>query len=234
METIIIGRQGDQPLPITDGSVSRKHCKVIHQGDGRYIIENLSKYGTKVDGKDIVRTTATLESKLQLGPNYTATLGQLLKRGKNPGPGPAPDVRKVPAYDISHLKNIWDEFNETNIGNAAQQRKINMIRAGMGIFTMCTMPVIFILNKFAESYVFIGYSLTAIGIIGNIYSLFGMKNSETPEERQKRQDEFDAAWVCPHPPCRRSLQAKNFNMLVRNHKNCPFCKAKYVYRPKPY
>lgn len=70
--------------------------------------------------------------------------------------------------------------------------------------------------------------MTGIGGIGFLYSLIGMRNAETAEERQRRQDEFDDAWVCPNPNCGHSLMAKNYKMLVRNHQSCPYCKCKYV------
>lgn len=75
---IIIGRQGNQKTPITDPTVSRKHCKVTENGDGTYIIENLSPSGTKVDGVDILRTTAKLNSRIQLGQTFSATLVELI------------------------------------------------------------------------------------------------------------------------------------------------------------
>ena len=71
---IIIGRQGTQKTPITDPTVSRKHCKVTDNGDGTYTIENLSPSGTKVDGVDILRTTVKPNSRIQLGQSFSATL----------------------------------------------------------------------------------------------------------------------------------------------------------------
>lgn len=104
---------------------------------------------------------------------------------------------------------------------AESQRKTNLVRTGLGIFTMCAMPTIFFFGP-------VGYILTGIGVLGNIYSFVGMRNAETAEERQRRQDAFDDAWVCPNPDCGHSLLAKNYKLLVRNHQSCPYCKCKYV------
>ncbi len=233
---IIIGKQGNQKTPITDPTVSRKHCKVTDNGDGTYTIENLSASGTKVDGVDILRTTAKLNSRIQLGPYYSATLVELIgvpavSSSTNPYAEPQKSSSKpqakeqsVKTYSISHLKQVWENFNNTNIEKQEAQRRINLARTGFGIFTMFAMPMIFFVGP-------IGYALTGIGIIGNIYSFVGMKNAETAEERQRRQDEFDDAWVCPNPQCGHSLMAKNYKTLVRNLQSspyCPFCKCKYV------
>ena len=232
---IIIGRQGNQKTLIADPTVSRKHCKVTDNGDGTYTIENLSPSGTKVDGVDILRTTAKLNSRIQLGQSFSATLVELIgvpqssqeKIQRNTSTFKTqPSSQKEPenpvkTYNISHLRKVWDDFNNTNLEKAAEQRKITLIRTGLGIFTMCAMPTIFLFGP-------VGYVLTGIGIVGNIYSFAGMKNAETVEERQHRQEEFDDAWVCPNPECGHSLMAKNYKMLVRNHQSCPYCKCKYV------
>ncbi len=232
---IIIGRQGNQKTPINDLTVSRQHCKVTDNGDGTYTIENLSSSGTKVDGVEILRTTAKLNSRIQLGQSFSATLVELIgvpassastsqaTPTKRPSTSSKPVANEpsVKTYNISHLKQVWEDFNNTNIEKKEAQRRINLARTGFGIFTMFAMPMIFFFGP-------VGYVLTGIGIIGNIYSFVGMKNAETEEERQQRQDEFDDAWVCPNPECGHSLMAKNYKMLVRIHQSCPYCKCKYV------
>ncbi len=85
------------------------------------------------------------------------------------------------------------------------------------------MPTIFFFGP-------VGYALTAIGVVGNLYSFVGMKNAETPEDRQRRQEAFDDAWVCPNPACGRTIPAKDYRYLRRNFDSCPYCKCKYVER----
>lgn len=225
---IIIGRNGNQKTPIADPTVSREHCKVTDNGDGTYILENLSQYGTKVNGVSVIRTTVNPESRIQLGGTFSATLRELIGLPRNPE-GSARKIsyaaphETVKSYNISHLRKVWEDYNNVNLEMAEAQRKTNLLRTVFGIFTMCAMPTIFFFGP-------VGYALTALGVIGNIYSFTGMKNAETPEERQRRQDAFDDAWVCPNPDCGHSLLAKNYRMLVRNHQSCPYCKCKYVER----
>lgn len=230
MKEIIIGRRGNQKTPISDQSVSREHCKVTVHDDGTYTIENLSQNGTKVDGRDVIRTKATLNSRLQLGPTFTATLVELIGApAKAPVSAPQPQQptatqkpqKDGKAFNISHLRKVWEDFNQANIDNAKQQRKVTQVRTGSGIATVGAAAAGVFLGP-------VGWVLTAAGIAGNVYSFVGMKNAESPEERQKRQEEFDEAWVCPNPECHRTLPAKNYNMLVRNFKSCPYCHCKFV------
>ena len=233
---IIIGRQGIEKTPITDATGSRTHCRVTYNGDGTYIIENLSPSGTKVDGVDILRTTAKLNCRIQLVQSCSATLVELIgvpqsthtaeqastSNKKSTSSTTHQQYSAVRTFDISHLKRVWDEFNNTNIEKADQQRKVNLVRIGAAIFTMSSALIASITTGP------VGWILTGTGIVGNIYSFAGMKNAETAKERQNRQDEFDDAWVCPNPECGHSLLAKNYKMLVRNHQTCPYCKCKYV------
>lgn len=234
---IIIGRHGTQKTTITDPTVSRQHCKLTINDDGTYTLENLSASGTKVDGHNIIRTTVTPNSRIQLGPTFSATLVELIgmpSSNSNTTPSSnsmtdnqpgqrqsAPPKQEVKTFNISHLRHVWDEFNQTNIAMANEQRRVNLTRTGLGIFTMCAMPTIFFFGP-------AGYALTAIGVLGNIYSFVGMKNAETAEDRQHRQDVFDDAWVCPNPACGKTIPAKNYRLLVRNHQSCPYCKCKYI------
>ncbi|MDE6351547.1 MAG: FHA domain-containing protein [Muribaculaceae bacterium] len=218
---IIIGRQGTQKTPITDPTVSRKHCKVTDNGDGTFTIENLSSLGTKVDGVDIVRKTANINSILQLGPTFSAPLGDLIGQVNSQPQISKLSLNETKTFDISHLKEVWESFNNKNIQIANSQRQINLIRGLLGVFTMGAMPTIFFLGP-------IGYILTGIGVVGNIYSFVGMKNVETAEVKQRRLDEFDDKWICPNPDCGRSLIARNYRLLIRNYQSCPYCKCKYV------
>ncbi|MDE6408836.1 MAG: FHA domain-containing protein [Muribaculaceae bacterium] len=236
---IIIGRKGNQKTPITDPTVSREHCKVFVNPDGTFTIENLSQLGTKVDGREIIRATARLNSRLQLGQSFSATLLELIGdpsassrnaviNNDNPTHSQVKTVNsqdstqeKTKAYNISHLRKVWEDYNRTNVEMAEKQRKINLSRTGLGIFTMCAMPTIFFFGP-------VGYALTAIGVLGNIFSFVGMRNAETAMERQRRQDAFDDAWICPNPNCGHSLMAKNYKMLLRNFQSCPYCKCKYI------
>ena len=213
---IIIGKQGNQKMPISDPTVSRKHCKVTVNSDGTYTIANLSTTSfTKVDGRDIIKTQATLDSEIQLGPIFKARLRDLIGVPKeNP-------MQKE--FSISHLEKIWKDFNTKNLAIVKKQQKLNLTRTGLGIFTMCAMPTIFFLGP-------IGYALTGIGVIGNIYSFVGLKNIESPELRQKRYEEFENVYVCPNPECGRSFPMKSYSYIKQNYlkTGCPYCKCRYV------
>lgn len=223
MKEIILGRNGNSNgKKILDPTVSRKHCKVTDNGDGTYTIENLSAAGTFVEGRAIIRSIAQPHAHIRLGQSFSATLAELIGLQSQPiSAGQETRGFDTETFNISHLCEIWETFNRTNIAKSDEQRRINLIRTGLGIFTACATPSIFFFGP-------IGYVLTAIGLLGNIYSLAGIKNAETAKDKMRRMDEFEDAWVCPNPDCRRTLPAKNYKMLVRNFQSCPYCKCKYI------
>ena len=77
-QSIIIGRQGQQPTAIDDLSVSKRHLSAAPMADGRWSIEDLgSTNGTYVNGLPVVTAIVNADTPLMLGSLQT-TLRQLL------------------------------------------------------------------------------------------------------------------------------------------------------------
>ena len=77
---ILVGRGGNQSMPITDDQVSRIHCKIEVMDSGHIAVTNLSAAGTLLNGIRLVkRTLVKPEDTLQLSPSFTATVEELIK-----------------------------------------------------------------------------------------------------------------------------------------------------------
>lgn len=75
---ILVGRGGNQSMPITDEQVSRIHCKIEVMDSGHISVTNLSAGGTWLNGTRLVkRTLVKPQDMLRLGPSFTATVEQL-------------------------------------------------------------------------------------------------------------------------------------------------------------
>ena len=75
---ILVGRGGNQNMPITDEQVSRIHCKIEVLDSGHIAVTNLSAGGTWLNGTRLVnRTLVKLHDTLRLGPTFSATVEQL-------------------------------------------------------------------------------------------------------------------------------------------------------------
>lgn len=221
---IIIGRRGNQPTPITDPTVSKQHCKVSPNGDSSFSLENISANGTKVDGRDIIRSSHVLpDSVIQLGPYFKSTLRELLALDRKPAEreqhSSSSSQQQEKSVSIVHLKRVWDDYEQTNLEMANKQRSINLTRTGLGIFTMCVMPTLFFLGPVA-------YVLTGVGVLGNVYSFVGIKNAETPEEKTNRRKQFERLYVCPN--CKKNFSDRDYEYISRNIDRCPHCKVKFI------
>lgn len=77
---ILVGKGGNQSMPITDETVSRIHCKIEVLDTGHIAVTNLSAAGTFLNGAKLVkRTLVNRDAQLQLGPRFTATVRELIE-----------------------------------------------------------------------------------------------------------------------------------------------------------
>ena len=78
---ILVGRGGNQSMPITDETVSRIHCKIEVMESGHMAVTNLSTAGTLLNGNRLVKRTLVQPSDtLQLGPKFQATVRELIEK----------------------------------------------------------------------------------------------------------------------------------------------------------
>ncbi len=78
---ILVGRGGNQSMPITDETVSRIHCKIEVMETGHIAVTNLSTAGTLLNGSKLVkRTLAKPDDTLQLGTRYKTTIKDLIEK----------------------------------------------------------------------------------------------------------------------------------------------------------
>lgn len=76
---VLVGKGGNQSMPITDETVSRIHCKIEVLDSGFIAVTNLSASGTFLNGQKLVkRTLVKREDELQLGVRFKATIHELL------------------------------------------------------------------------------------------------------------------------------------------------------------
>ncbi len=78
---ILVGRGGNQSMPITDETVSRIHCKIEVLDNGFIAVTNLSTVGTMLNGQKLIKRTLVQKSDiLQLGPKFQASINDLIEK----------------------------------------------------------------------------------------------------------------------------------------------------------
>ncbi len=232
---IIIGRKGQQGLPITDGTVSRKHCKLTSNVDGTYTLENLSANGTFVDGKSIIRTVVKTDTVIRLGISYSVSIKDLLGIKEQPcvsqpqkssatTPNPSEDTKYIAAFN--KLRAVYDRYSEEKVAIQQDAALKNFYRSLPTAIT----TILFAFSMFGGESSFLFQIRPFIGIamlvfIGLTTFLVYNGNKETPEKLETLNRQFMIDYVCPK--CGTFLGYIPFESL-QNKKQCTSCKCKWV------
>ncbi len=223
---IIVGRKGDQPFSITDKSVSGKHLKLTPLPDGNVLVEDLgSTNGTFIDNVRILKTTVSRDTVIRMGTNYTFKVSNVLpevsrepsqKKSKN-----ANQPKEVKEYSISHLKDVWDEYEDTlaqikeNTQKLAKKRMVPiMLGSASGLVSAFVGPVAII--------------TIPIAVVSFYYWFKLYKEKDTSHEDTKEAKKIlIQKYVCPNPDCHRTLSLQDY-YIISQHTNCPHCKCKWT------
>ncbi|MDE5848688.1 MAG: FHA domain-containing protein, partial [Muribaculaceae bacterium] len=195
------------------------HARLSIDKDGNLTLTNMkSENHTYVNGLEIMSRRITPSTKVELGiDRFPLDIQAILDAAKKLLPPPP----QLP-FDISHLEAVWNDFQTKKKEIQAKQKKVNLVRSGCGIFTMCAMPTIAMFGV-------VGYALTGIGILGNVYSFVGLKNDNTADIMEKLTEEFQEKYVCPNPDCNKFLGGNSYKFIKKQYSmHCPYCKCEYV------
>ena len=223
-----IGNPGSVPKSVSRSipTQNKAHLSIKLDNNGNIIVSNLKPENvTFVNGSQIVSKRISENDNIELGAeHYQLPLNTLIRSAQKlfqsaeAKPTPKPGGK---TFKISHLEKVWNEYKSGQKEIKDKQKKINLVRSGCGIFTMCAMPTIFFLGP-------IGYVLTGIGVLGNIYSFVGVKRSDPQEEMEKLTDKLQETDVCPNPDCGRFLGNYKYSLMKNQYKmQCPYCKSKF-------
>lgn len=240
-KTILIGRepgQGRLLVALSGGnaaviptnvptSVSRcfvkegvAHAKISVDQNGNMTLTKM-KNVIYVNGSEIATKRVVPTSVIELGEDrFSIKLPVIIETAKKLAGDKVTSPTTQPAVNIRHLEKVWLHYHDSLKQMREKQKKINLIRSGCGIFTMCAMPCIFFLGE-------IGYALTGVGVIGNLYSFVGLKNDNTSDEQERLAEEFQESYICPN--CGKFLGPKSYKLLKKDIVNP---KDKKMYCPR--
>lgn len=221
-----IGTAGSVP-----GSVSRckpaegvAHAEVAIDANGRMVVKNLKSMNiTFVNGLETASKRVEVSDTIELGKDrFRINLPVVLDTARKLVGGDNTGGGGTKTFNIAHLEVAWNDYHDALRDLREKQKRVNLIRTGCGIFTMCAMPCIFLFGP-------VGYILTGVGIIGNIYSFIGLKNDNTADEQERIAERFQERYVCPNPECNKYLGILSYKLLKKQYSmHCPYCKCEYV------
>ena len=234
--TIIVGRgrsKATQRIDINDPAVSREHCWLTDNGDGTYTLQNKCQQGTMVDGHKVIKTIVTAETYIKLSDTTTVKVADLLPLSQVASqplqsvvqPTPPP---QIPEYSIKHLKSVWEEYHDKQLEIQRNQRSINLLRSASPMFTLGSGAIATLAKTMGWGDAIFGVTIvmTVVGLGLMIYSFVKGVNDKSIEEREEATEAFTRRYICPNPKCGHFMGNQSYH-LVRQNKNCPWCKCKY-------
>lgn len=195
---ILLGKLGNQPFPLTESSISRRHA-FFHLDDktGKMTLrDEQSKNGTYIKTKDgsfkrlYGECAVTLNTVVRLGAKHTFMIKDLIKQAPPPQ-----------AEDISNLRNVYEIYNSNKMDIEAKTSNIMMLRIGsMSISTMLVNVIIMVLPKglipddITKGLVMFVGSILALSVS---WVLVDMKNKSLIQRREQNERFFKKKYCCP-------------------------------------
>lgn len=229
---LILGRQGNQPMPITDKSVGRRHAVLRILPDGTYEIESIDGHEILINGMSYAKKRISADTPIQLG-GMSTSVQQLLTapraNGSQAGGGEANKEPVNVAAEFNNLEKVWKNYREDT-------RKLQMSVTKLNNMRMVILPL--------GSLIGIGASLASTddnamrmvgSVIGVIFSVvisliighLSMKRQKAVQEgTEELTAKFMLTYVCPNPKCRHFLGNTPYKVL-KTQGACPYCKAKF-------
>lgn len=188
-----MGRMGNQPLPISDVSVSPQHVKITRTTSTDYQIEDLdSAKGVFVFGFRVQRKTIKDNTPFLLG-GYKTSVQQLLH-----------DPSKV------DLAQIWNDYDKQKRIWERYSMLVNSIRM---IVPVITIALTMVLGQNIAIQISVIVAITAVVMVAT-ESLNKKKNIKIAELNL----ELQRVYLCPH--CQKFLGFIPYKVL-KAHRYCP-------------
>ena len=200
-EEIIVGRMGQQAMPIADLTVDPEHALLRKTAGGTYQIEdNGSTKGIYVCGMRVKRKTINAQTPLFLG-NFKTSVQQLLK-----------DPTDV------DLNAIWEAYNKEKRQWDRKNMLVNYLRVIPSILAM-------IVGMFlGQNYDNQTRMLLTVGLTISVLIISMILSEKITNKRNIRMAELNAdmqqKYECPH--CHHALPLTPYKVL-KGKKFCPKC-----------
>lgn len=194
-EEIIIGRMGNQPMPIYDSTVAVQHALLRKTAEEVYQIESLTAAnGISVYGMRIKRKTVNEDTPIMLG-TFNITVRYLLQ-----------DPAEI------DLSAIWDEYDAEK---RRWDRKTIMVNYLRVVPTILTMALGLFVGPETDRLKrgLITLTLTVVVLVISMWAtekIMARKNNRITELNAEMQNKYR----CPH--CHRPLPIKPYRILKQN------------------
>lgn len=228
VKQIIIGKQGNQPFPINDPNVSRKHAVLYIDDDTKQLnlVDNSSTNGTFVSNGGVPfqriapgqPVQVRPDTMIQLGPNTRFHIRRLLPTVQKPA------VKRVA---IGPLRSVSEEYLKNKERLDGRTTTLNGMRSLSIVFTIIASTGSALLadglglNTMQTALITIGVLVVTVVAFQLIISHMLKKVSAEKNENERN---YAVKYCCPE--CHFSFRGKYYENILASGK-CPNCKCEY-------
>ncbi len=194
---IILGRNGNQPFPLTESSISKHHASFhLDEKSGKMTLrDEKSTNGTYIKAKDGTfkrlygEAVVGLNTIVRLGAKHTFTIKELVNT-----PPPPPET------DISKLRSVYEIYNSNKMRLEAKTSNIMMLK--ITSMSLSSIFVIIIPLLLPENVVD-DTTKKVIQVVGTILALIiswvlvDMKNKDLIRQKDQNERYFKKNYRCP-------------------------------------
>ena len=201
-----IDQAGSVPL-----SVSRRHCRIVVNGNNISIENIKTQNATFVDGNQILRKDIAPTSLVQL----------ILTSGRSDGYA----QKEVPTFSLKPMKAVWEEYDKRRMkiqNNAAKSANKQRLQ---GIFSMLGMCIGFIPGIDPTIRIIIIIAALSIAVY---FFIKGSVGTTVQQQLHDLDDEFAYKYKCPNPECGKPFGPIPYRN-IKYSKQCFSCGCKYTH-----
>ncbi|MDE7463133.1 MAG: FHA domain-containing protein [Muribaculaceae bacterium] len=228
---IIIGKQGNQPFPLTEPSISRRHAilTIDDMTGALKLRDNNSVNGTWIlcsDGRFKRLTqeiSASPEMTIRLGATTIVKIKDLIRKKNR--------EEETPTVDISNLRFVYEKYNNDKLRIEAESSNIMMLRmASLSLGSILGIVASLLIPKdFAGDETISNIIKLALTIFSMVFAWFIVDRKNKGIIRRKSNNEayLKQSYCCPK--CGFHFGTKVYSNLLAEGR-CPNnnCKCKFT------
>ncbi len=211
---IRLGKATDNEVVADHPHVSRHHARLTRDQEGRLLLEDLgSTNGTFVNDAQVLRKYVVPTDRVRLGDASEWLVSEILKYNNDY------------SAEFELLKRVYDDYVDAKVKiQSANQFKTRLLQSLPFAIPGIVGVIVGFLGKGSMTWFSVSLLITVCAPMIGI-SLGAKQSARTPAQLQALANQFKIDYVCPK--CGTFLGEVPWESL-RNRKQCPACKAKWV------
>ena len=211
---IRLGKATDNEVVADHPHVSRHHARLTRDQEGRLLLEDLgSTNGTFVNDAQVLRKYVVPTDRVRLGDASEWLVSEILKYNNDY------------SAEFELLKRVYDDYVDAKVKiQSANQFKTRLLQSLPFAIPGIVGVIVGFLGKGSMTWFSVSLLITVCAPMIGIY-LGAKQSARTPAQLQALAHQFTIDYVCPK--CGTFLGEVPWESL-RNRKQCPACKAKWV------